>query len=278
MNTNDLDSIPKIEDLSILDINVDKEWERFAKNVGLKKEAKIINLSAFMKIAAAVLIVLGVGFSVYKFTLKPITQTFVSLDSQVETIVENSTKISLNKNSSVTCKQENNVFVANLKGQAYFDVEKNPKREFRVKTSNATVIVHGTSFDVCEKNGSTIVTVTSGNVSVKNDLGNEINNLTIGKQLVCFSNGEMKVSEVENFNSLAWKLGKLEFKNTPMKVVVNQLSKLYDFEYCFESDDIANMPITGEFENQSLESVLSVLEQTLDVNIVKESQYYKFKK
>ena len=87
-----------------------------------------------------------------------------------------------------------------------------------------------------------------------------------------------KVSEVENFNSLAWKLGKLEFKNTPMKVVVNQLSKLYDFEYCFESDDIANMPITGEFENQSLESVLSVLEQTLEVNIVKESQYYKFKK
>ena len=279
MSANNWNDIQKITDLSLLDIDVDKEWSKFAANAGIKKEPKIFSLSGLlMKVAAAVIVVLGVSFTVYKLTSKPFNQTFAALGTTVEAVVENATQISLNKNSEAVCSADDGVFSVNLKGQAYFDVEKNPQREFRVKTSDVTVIVHGTSFDVCEKENMTVVTVTSGNVEVRNNQGEVKENLTRGKQLVCLKNGEMKVSEVENFNSIAWKLKKFEFTNTPMKQVVSQLSKAYDFKYCFESCELEEIPLTGEFDNQCLNSVLRVLEQTLDIKIEKTGEYYKIKK
>ena len=278
MNTNECNDIPRITDLSLLDIDVNKEWARFAANAGIKKEPKIFSLIGLMKIAAAIVIVLGVSFTIYKFNSKAYNETFASAGTTVEAVVENSTQISLNKNSEAVCTKEDGVFSVALKGQAYFDVEKNPQREFRVKTSDVTVIVHGTSFDVCERENMTIVTVTSGNVEVRNNQGEVKDNLTKGKQLVCLKNGEMKVSEVENFNSIAWKLKKFEFENTPMKQVVSQLSKAYDFKYCFEDCELEEIPLTGEFDNQSLETVLTVLEQTLDIKIEREGCSYKIKK
>ena len=63
-----------------------------------------------------------------------------------------------------------------------------------------------------------------------------------------------------------------------MKQVVSQLSKAYDFKYCFESCELEEIPLTGEFDNQCLNSVLRVLEQTLDIKIEKTGEYYKIKK
>ena len=115
-------------------------------------------------------------------------------------------------------------------------------------------------------------------MEVRNNNGDVRNNLTKGKQLVCRENGEMEVFDLENFNSIAWKLKKLEFKNTPLKDVMSQLSGVYGFEYCFEDSATAKIPLTGEFDNQCLKSVLTVLEQTLDIKIEGEGQYYKIRK
>lgn len=279
MNANNFSGIPEIPDLKLLDIDVNKEWEKFSARAGIKNEPKIFRLGYLMKIAAAVVVVLGVSFTIYRFGKDGLrTETFAAENKTIETVVENSTKISLNKNSGVVCTEGDGVYDVELKGQAYFEVEKNSKREFRVKTSDVTVIVRGTSFDVCESGGTTVVTVTSGNVEVRNNNGDVRNNLTKGKQLVCRENGEMEVFDLENFNSIAWKLKKLEFKNTPLKDVMSQLSGVYGFEYCFEDSATAKIPLTGEFDNQCLKSVLTVLEQTLDIKIEGEGQYYKIRK
>ena len=96
MSANNWNDIPKITDLSLLDIDVDKEWSKFAANAGIKKEPKIFSLSGLlMKVAAAVIVVLGVSFTVYKLTSKPFNQTFAALGTTVEAVVENSTQISL---------------------------------------------------------------------------------------------------------------------------------------------------------------------------------------
>jgi ferric-dicitrate binding protein FerR (iron transport regulator) len=268
----DSNDIPKLPELGLVNIDTDKEWERFCANVGIKpREPKVFSLKSTLKIAASVALVLGLSFFAYRMTDRTQQNIFTAQNSAVEAVVENSTQISLNKNSSVVCTKENDgLFSVELKGEAYFDVEKNPNRVFQILTGDITVTVKGTSFDICEENSKTVVTVTSGNVEVKSNLtGKIVCNLTKGKQLVCSKDGLMQVSEAENFNSIAWKLKKFDFREAKLSDIMFQLSRAYGFDYRFEDAELQNEVMTGSFDNQSLDAVLNVIGQALDVKIVK---------
>ena len=281
MNTNELNNIPEISDLKLLDIDTGAEWEKFASAAGIgTRKNKVFSLKTFLKAAACIVAVAGVALTLWKLNQSVKSETFCAENQIVEATVENSTKISLNKNSSAVCSKDGNVFSVNLKGQAYFDVEKNPEREFRVTTEDLTLVVHGTSFDVCQNGDKTVVTVTSGNVGVVNrQSGESVQNMTKGCRVVCSKDGKTEVSQVENFNSIAWKLKKFEFENSPMRDVAAQLASVYGFSYSFDDSEIEKMTITGVFDNQSLESVFSVLRQTLDIKIEKDNKgCFKIKK
>ncbi|MBR4265193.1 MAG: FecR domain-containing protein [Bacteroidales bacterium] len=270
METNRFDNIPNISRLDFLDIDTEKEWQKFRTEAGIgAAEAKTFRLSSVFKIAASVVLIAGATLFTYKSINQPHQDTFIAECQAIETVVENSTKISINKNSEVICtEQTDGIYDVKLKGEAYFDVEKNPDRTFRITTEDITVIVHGTSFDVCEQDNQTVVTVTSGNVEVRNNKTDKaVTDITKGKQLTCKKDGEMTVKDVENFNDIAWKFKKFEFNNQAISEVISELSKVYDFKYSFTSNDIKNITLTGTFDNQNLQSIFNVLEQTLDIKI-----------
>lgn len=270
METNDLNNIPKISDLRLLEIDTDAEWKRFKDEAGIK-EPKVFRLAAALKAAAAVVLIAGASLLAYNSLSKPHQETYAAQSQMVEATVEKSTHISINKNSQIVCTDETDgIYNVKLKGEAYFDVEKNPKRSFQIETEDVTVIVHGTSFDICEEESQTVVTVTSGNVEVRNNKSGEaITDITKNKQLVCKKNGEMQVSEISNLNNIAWKLKQFKFENSKISDVIAQLSKVYDFKYTFASNDIKNATLTGSFDNQNIQSIFNVLEQTLDIKIEK---------
>jgi len=267
MNRNN--EIPDLSDIRLLDIDTGAEWNRFRTAAGIK-EPKVFSLSKLWKVAASIILIAGAGLLAYSYMGGPKAETYASADKAMETIVETSTQISLNRNSSITCtdNRNNGEYTVKLQGEAYFDVEKNPARTFMITTQDLTVTVHGTSFNICEQADETTVTVTSGNVEVRSNATNEtVANITKGGLVRCHKNGKIEVSEVQNFNSIAWKLRKLEFCDTPMHEIMEQLSKAYDFKYKFADEETANATVTGKFDNQELQPIFTILEQALDLNI-----------
>lgn len=225
MNRNN--DIPDISDIRLLDIDTDAEWMKFKSAAGIS-EPKVFSLRDIFKVAASVILIAGAGLLAFSYMGGPKEEIYASADEAIETVIETETRISLNKNSSITCtdNRSNGEYTVALSGEAYFDVEKNPERSFRISTQDLTVTVHGTSFDICESSDGTTVTVTSGNVEVKsNSTGDKVANVTKGGKVTCGKDGRIELSEVCNFNSIAWKLKKLEFCDTPMSEIMDQLSK-----------------------------------------------------
>lgn len=271
MNHNN--DIPSISDLRLLDIDVNKEWTKFSADAGIK-QVKTFKLSTFWKAAASIVLIIGTGIITYSHLNAPDTETHVACAEAIEATVETSTQISLNRNSRITCtdNRKKGSYNVQLEGEAYFDVEKNPERTFLIDTKDVTVTVRGTSFDVCEANGETTVTVTSGNVEVTNHANNQtIGNLTRGKQLVRHADGNMEVKDVDNFNCIAWKLRKLEFNDQTLEEIMQQLQKTYNIQYEIADDKIRNAKLTGTFDQQDIKSVFNVIGQALDINITQDT-------
>ena len=264
MNNEQIYEIPEISDIRLLDIDTDAEWDKLSSQLGFKRKTKILRIDMLIKIAAAVLIVVGLGTLINSSINNSGISTFSAQNAPVETVVEHSTQISLNCNSSITCNsKQKGVFSVDLKGEAYFDVEKNPERTFEINTQDLTVVVHGTSFNICEDNEATIVTVTSGVVEVISKTDGKSVTITKDKQLTYNHNG-FDVKTVDNFNNIAWKLKEFNFCNTPLAEIMEQLSKAYGFTYNFENPESKDLRISGSFSNQKLESIINILNQTLD--------------
>ena len=67
-------------------------------------------------------------------------------------------------------------------------------------------------------------------------------------------------------NSIAWQRGSFIFNQTPLKEVLEALSKHY--KVSFVANDLSKQ-LSGEFDAEDLDLIISLIESALDVHIVK---------
>ena len=111
-----------------------------------------------------------------------------------------------------------------LDGEAYFEIAHNEKMPFIVSTCNFNVRVLGTQFDV--------------KAYRQDEMVSEYNK----------KNEEKEVA--------VWIKGSLRFNHTPIRDVARELERMYNCRISFAEDQEFNNLISGEHDNQSLESVL----------------------
>jgi len=148
-----------------------------------------------------------------------------------------------------------------LAGEGYFEVAKDKKKPFIVKTSTQQVEVLGTHFNVNayadEQNVKT--TLLEGIVKV--------NNSTILKpgQQSLFSEGRLIVREADTDAELAWKNGKFSFTGKDFKSIMRTISRWYNVDVVFNYEPVS-LHISGgisRFEN--INDVLGLIQETGDV-------------
>ena len=61
----------------------------------------------------------------------------------------------------------------------------------------------------------------------------------------------------------------LSFDNIPLSKVIDDINRTYNSNLKITNPDVNNCLITVSFENQNLESVLKILENTLNIEIKK---------
>ncbi|MCZ2460525.1 MAG: FecR domain-containing protein [Chitinophagales bacterium] len=154
-------------------------------------------------------------------------------------VLEDGTEVWLNAASSISFPME---FSASerkvrIKGEAYFEVTKNPLKPFRVQidsnSSDGEIEVLGTHFNVSAYPGEEVkTTLLEGSVKIKRD--NETKMLYPGDQ-ASYSQGKISVEKNVDVNQvMAWKQGLFIFNNADIKTIMNQMARWYDVEVIYK--------------------------------------------
>lgn len=138
-----------------------------------------------------------------------------------------------------------------LQGEAFFEVEKGST--FIVETSNGSVEVLGTSFNVYARGDALEVHCNTGRVQVMT--GQDTTILTAGKHVVRNASGGLIEGEFNVSSEGDWTDGKFEFKNKPLSRVFSELERQYDVEVKLD-ESIGDELYTGFFNDHNLDSAL----------------------
>jgi transmembrane sensor len=149
------------------------------------------------------------------------------------------------------------------KGEAYFQVAKNPNKPFIVHANGMDVKVLGTTFNVNTYTKTTRTTLVEGKVEAKS--ANNQTTLLAPNQQAMFNqqNNVLSRADVDVTPFVAWANGKIVFEEATLDEVMDQLSLWYDYDVEFQSDKIKQVHFSGEIERyKDIQVILNIIEQT----------------
>lgn len=257
-------------------IDVNKAWERFQSRLAAQYESpKILKRNRFswMRIAASVVLVVGLGVITYFLVNNPVEpKEMIAQSGQnilVDTLPDGSV-ITLNKKSTVTypSKFKGNKRTIALKGEAFFDVAPDKNKPFIISVNDVQVTVVGTSFNIKSENGNTEVVVETGIVQVGKS-GKTVE-LTAGEKIVISTNDSNATKEAVSDKLYNYYRTK-EFvcDDTPLWKLVQVLNEAYDANIVIGRKELNDKKLTTTFVNESLDQVLEVIHLTFDITVIK---------
>jgi ferric-dicitrate binding protein FerR (iron transport regulator) len=156
-----------------------------------------------------------------------------------------------------------------LRGQAFFEVDPEGARPFRIHARNTTTEVLGTAFSIqaYPETAALRVVVAEGRVSVTDDRSR--NSATVSRgEIATVTQGQVTTAFAQDLDAeLAWRDGQLPFRQTPLPEVLRTLERWYAVDMTLADSTLSQRRLTAEFDGESLSEALEVLRLSLDVPI-----------
>ena len=161
--------------------DADKAWERFKQRIDEQEETGTSSypFKKWLSIAAGILVVLS--FGIWLSLRETPTVNFYAKDQPLVDSLPDGSLISLSSHSSLAFKP-GRVREATLKGEAFFEVEHDAARPFRIHVNDLVVNVLGTSFNIKSIGNETEIMVRSGVVGISGE--NQSTQLQAGERLL----------------------------------------------------------------------------------------------
>lgn len=241
-----------------------------------QRSAPVVSMSKRNKIwmaAASVIIIATAGWLLLRPGNKPTNETLASVTTaarqQKNLILPDGTKIWLNSNSklSYTSSYASKNREVYLEGEAFFDVTPNAELPFSIHSSDLTVQVLGTSFNIRSyQNDSGIdVAVATGKVAVRASGKQEIctpgNLISWHKQSGHFEKKTIALADIN-----AWSTGWMVFDEATLSNVCHALERAYGVNIHFETPALRNKKITLKQKHEQLDNVLTVMSITSGIH------------
>lgn len=161
-----------------------------------------------------------------------------------------------------------------LSGEAYFKVVSNPLQPFVVSVANdrMRVRVLGTEFNLQAYEGDNIVqtTLVKGLVNLEAEMGNGgIHTKALQpseKAVFDLCTHSISINEVDVESEIAWKEGRLVFKDLSLPEVLKKLSYFYNVKFQVLDPIITTYRFTGTFHNRQLSQILEYLRISSQIN------------
>lgn len=258
--------------------NVDSAWEDLSEKLFAGKKEKVIkvNFGLIMKLAAMVVLSVGLGYFLLNQQTELVYKTLATSSDQIQKIeLADGSKVWVNENSTLKYPEsfsdgKREVY---LDGEAYFDVSKNPNKPFIIRSKNTYTQVLGTSFNLKTTDETSEVNVISGKVALVHNSDKENKVVLVKGQSASLENGLIKKSIVFDINASAWKTRKLVFESANIVQVVVELKEFYGVEITYDTN-LSNCLITSTFEDKTLDEVFEVLKVIAQIeNELKDNVY-----
>jgi transmembrane sensor len=170
------------------------------------------------------------------------------------------------------------------RGEAYFEVAKDPNRPFVVRAGNQRVIAVGTQFSVRREGDNVRVVVTEGTVRMEpaedaevsaagaNSGGAEVLMLEAGSVARAGHDAVLvqKKSLAEIEQGLSWRSGLLTFRETPLADAVAELNRYNTRKIVIEDPAVAAMQVGGVFRSTNLDPFVRLIEEGFPVRVSQE--------
>lgn len=304
-----LDSLLKNKENQLLAQQIEATWEKsfnyqndFTPNVelGLSKlktrmnaekttSSKVVplrNRRSWLRIAAAAAILIVGGLFTFNqlnsdLDWEKIAATHLTKDL---TLADGS-KVAINSASELEYPAEfsSEERRVKLKGEAFFDVAKNPDKPFIIEAGDLRIRVLGTSFNVRNfgNEGLAEITVRSGRVEVSHKNGGFTKILEANDQLT-FDKRRKKVRTVSkdnNLNALGWWSGKLVFTKEKMSKIKQAIERTYQVELEFTQSEIlekCSYTISNDVKAEGLNAILDGLEVAFAIEEIRKVSDEKY--
>ena len=144
-----------------------------------------------------------------------------------------------------------------LEGEAFFQVEKGKK--FKVRSSNATTEVLGTTFNVFARGENYIVTCHTGSVRLSETITGSTVTLSPNERGHMDPSGGFSVTQLESsLASPGWTGNLIMFSSAPLRLVFEEIER--QFGIVIETPEVMQQVYSGNFSlDQPVENILSLL-------------------
>jgi len=153
-----------------------------------------------------------------------------------------------------------------LQGEAYFDVKHNSAKPFIVQTGSFRVIALGTSFNVQAYHdvNDEEITLVQGKVVIERKMpDNTYRHLLIMKPdehvVLDAQTGKINEKDLDAGKYVAWKDGKLIFRNDPLDRVVKEMERFYNVDIEVKDAALNKYHFHATFEDETLFEALRLL-------------------
>ena len=252
-------------------------WERFkARTTAKDRETEVMPMYPkpvfrILRMVAMVLMTAGVGWLSYIFATRSSSDEMLTVSSGMETLTDtlpDGSIVTLNRKSSISYPQqfEGKTREVRLTGEAFFDVKPDKSKPFLISVNDVTVKVVGTSFNVKDNAEKTEVIVETGIVEVSRDT-QRIRITPREEATIVKASAEMRKSITADEFHNYYRTRRLFCDGTPLWRLVEILNEAYEADIVIGNERLKNLPINTTFNQNSLESILGVVSETLSLKV-----------
>lgn len=275
-------------------LDLDNEWDRLTeKSIMKPKNSNNNNFSEFLSglfgsrfkpafVVSSILVLIVATFFVINNDAEKILKTISTTNNEtLEVELSDGSVVQLNNGSKIEFYEnfEEAKREVQLTGEAFFSVA-NDGRSFIINTENAITKVLGTKFNVWARNNETRVVVKEGKVSLAEN--------TVEEKEVFLTKGEAskvvanllpeEPTKVNADKLLGWMDGKMVFENSSLNEITNELERYYDIKITLENLELSKYNLTGTFDNEEIDTVLTKICLALNIKYLEGRNSYKLTK
>ncbi|MFV3287563.1 FecR family protein [Pseudomonas sp. NY11955] len=161
-----------------------------------------------------------------------------------------------------------------LRGEAWFEVARDPARPFVVRAGDGWVRVVGTRFSVTNDAGHTRVKVAQGKVEVNAGQGPGVF-LEPGQAVEYAAGALAALHPFEPTSAFAWRQRQLVFSQQPLAEVVAELNRYWPGQTLLLGEGLRQRKVSGVFEIDKPDAVLKALTHTLGLHAEQYTPYLR---
>ncbi len=224
-----------------------------------------------LRMAASIILVLGVGYFAYTFLSPPSQKPFqlVAEATVIAEVLPEGSEVFLNKGTTLeyTFNPKTKTHEVALAGEAYFAIKHDAKKEFVIHVAGVYIKDIGTSFNVkaYPENNTIEVVVEEGEVMLYTETDSGIYLSANGKGVYDKSTKMFSIDQPEA-NVTAYKSRHFIFSHTTLGEIADALNHVYDKRVVVPTA-LRECQVTASFYNEDISEIVDIIAETLSLNV-----------